>query len=134
MRSVAYEDTWDATYGLEIQEATDSLARGRVPSIEPMLDPRSGVVNGGLYASVAETLASYATTIGVHAAGRIATGMYNSTHVARFMTEGEVNAVARVRSRADDEWLWDVEMTDGAGEICAFSTVCIAVRSNSPQS
>ena len=126
--SVPYEQTWDATYGMAIREASGSRAVGAVARAEELCEPRSGIVNGGLYASMAETLASYATAMAVYERGAIAVGMYNSTNVTRFVSSGALTAVATARTRGESEWLWDVEVTDAAGEVCAVSNVRIAVR------
>ena len=48
---------FDHHYGLEIEEATDELVRGRVPVREHLLQP-VGLVHGGVHASIAEALAS----------------------------------------------------------------------------
>jgi 1,4-dihydroxy-2-naphthoyl-CoA hydrolase len=39
-----------------------------------------------------------------------------------------VNASARARHRGRTTWLWDVEMADDEGRVCALSRVTIAVR------
>ena len=35
---------------------------------------------------------------------------------------------ATPHSRADDYWVWSVQLRDDAGTLCAFSRVTIAVR------
>ena len=54
-----------------------------------------GLVHGGVYASIAESIASLATCGAVHEDGNVAMGMANSTSFLRPITEGTVHAEAR---------------------------------------
>jgi uncharacterized protein (TIGR00369 family) len=60
--------------------------------------------------------------------GMIATGMSNQTSFLRPITEGTVHATAVRRHRGRTTWMWDVEITDDAGRLCAVSRMTIAVR------
>ena len=55
-------------------------------------------------------------------------GQSNHTSFLRPMSEGTIHAVARRRHRGRTTWIWDVEMTDDEGRLCALSRVTIAVR------
>ena len=119
---------FDRHYGLEIEEATDELVRGRVPVREFLLQP-VGLVHGGVHAAIAEALASLGTNVGVVPEGKIGLGQSNHSSVLRPISEGTVHALARRRHRGRTTWVWDVELTDGEGRLCALSRVTIAVRS-----
>ena len=67
---------FDNHYGLEIEEATDELVRGRVPIREYLHQP-VGLVHGGVHASIAEALASLGTNVGVVPEGKIGLGQSN---------------------------------------------------------
>ena len=44
------------------------------------------------------------------------------------MSEGHVHARAEAFHRGRTSWVWDVEMRNDAGKLCATSRVTIAVR------
>jgi len=46
----------------------------------------------------------------------------------RPFTEGHVNAHARTRHRGRTTWIWDVELSDDQGRLCALVRMTIAVR------
>ena len=118
---------FDNHYGLEIDEATDELVTARVPVREHLLQP-VGLVHGGVHASIAEALASVGTNAGVNPDGKIGLGQSNNSSFLRPITEGMIHAVARRRHRGRTTWIWDVEMSDDEGHLCALSRVTIAVR------
>jgi uncharacterized protein (TIGR00369 family) len=119
---------FDRHYGLEIDEATEELVRARVPVVAHLLQP-VGLVHGGVHASIAEALASVGTNVAVVQEGKIGLGQSNSSSFLRPVTEGTIHAVAHRRHRGRTTWIWDVEMTDDDGRLCAISRVTIAVRS-----
>jgi 1,4-dihydroxy-2-naphthoyl-CoA hydrolase len=121
------ESPFDRHYGLEIVEAGEGLVRGRVPVREELKQP-SGVVHGGVYASIAEGLASLGTNVGVAGDGDIGLGMSNHSTFVRPIAGGTIYAVARRRHRGRTTWVWDVEVSDDEGRVCALSRVTVAVR------
>jgi 1,4-dihydroxy-2-naphthoyl-CoA hydrolase len=96
--------------------------------VEPRHLQLNGVVHGGVYASLAESLASAATYRAVKENGEVAFGMANDTSFLRAITEGHVNATARARQQGRTTWVWDVELTDDEGRVCALSRMTVAVR------
>ena len=69
-----------------------------------------------------------ATALAVYPGGNIAMGQSNNTTFMRPATKGHVHAEARVRHSGRTTWVWDVDMTDDDGRLCATSRVTIAVR------
>jgi 1,4-dihydroxy-2-naphthoyl-CoA hydrolase len=118
---------FDRHYGLEILESSDELVRGRVPVREHVTQP-VGLVHGGVYAAIAEGLASLGTNHGVAAEGKLGLGMSNQSTFVRPVGSGTVHGTARRRHRGRTTWIWDVELTDDDGRVCALSRVTIAVR------
>jgi uncharacterized protein (TIGR00369 family) len=118
---------FDQHYGLVIDEATEELVRAHVPVVEHVLQP-VGLVHGGVHASIAEALASVGTNVGVVPDGNIGLGMSNNSTFLRSIREGTIHAVARRVHRGRTTWVWDVELTDDDGRMCAVSRVTIAVR------
>ena len=124
---VAYEHTFDALYGLQVLEVTDELARGRVEVADSVRQPM-GLVHGGVFASMAESLTSMATAMAVSSEGRTAQGLSNQTSFLRPILTGSVHAEARRRHRGRTTWVWEVDITDDDGRLCALVRMTIAVR------
>ncbi len=126
---IPYERTFDGLYGLEID--TDSISdeevRASVPVRDEVKQPM-GLVHGGLYASIAESLASTATALAVAPEGKQAMGLSNVTSFMRPITEGTVHATARRIHRGRTTWVWEVDFTDEQGRLCASTRVTMAVR------
>ena len=87
-----------------------------------------GVVHGGVYCTVAESLASRATARAVNPDGMIAMGMSNHATFMRPVTGGTIHVEATRRHRGRTTWVWDVECRDDEGKVCALNRVTIAVR------
>jgi 1,4-dihydroxy-2-naphthoyl-CoA hydrolase len=119
--------TFDAIYGLRFVEITADLVTATVPVTPKTLQP-FGIVHGGVFCSIGETLASVGTYLGVHSAGNIAVGMSNHTSFLRPITSGTVHAEAKPRHRGRTTWIWDVEITNDDGALCAIGRITIAVR------
>jgi acyl-coenzyme A thioesterase PaaI-like protein len=123
---VAFERSFDAAYGLEYLEPTF----GRVQVRDALLGA-DGTVHSGIYAAMAESIASTGTAVEVVPQGLFPAGLSNSTHVVGEVRDGVLEARARCRARAAGEWVWDVEIGPPGGEPAAFATVTIAVRRRS---
>lgn len=126
---IPYEQTFDHLYGLEIDmdSVSEEEVRAKVPVRDAIKQPM-GLVHGGVFASMAESLASMATALAVAGEGKQAMGLSNATSFMRPITEGTVHAVARRIHRGRTTWLWDVEITDDQGRRCAITRMTIAVR------
>jgi 1,4-dihydroxy-2-naphthoyl-CoA hydrolase len=118
---------FDRLFGLEVTEIGDGVMQGRVPVGDQIKQP-AGLVHGGIYAAVAESLATTGTALTVFGDGNTAMGMSNQTSFLRPVVEGHVNAEARARHRGRTTWVWEVELSDDAGRLCALSRVTVAVR------
>jgi 1,4-dihydroxy-2-naphthoyl-CoA hydrolase len=118
---------FDRLYGLEMVEFSDDEVRARVQLRDELKQPM-GLLHGGVYASIAESLASLATALGVLDRGEAAMGLSNSTSFLRPVTEGFVHAHATRLHRGRSTWVWDVRFSDDAGKLCAVTRMTIAVR------
>jgi 1,4-dihydroxy-2-naphthoyl-CoA hydrolase len=87
-----------------------------------------GVVHGGVFCTLAESLASRATAATVVPDGMQALGMSNSATFMRPVTGGTIHVEATRRHGGRTTWVWDVEFTDDGGRVCALSRVTLAVR------
>jgi len=122
------ESAFDAAIGFVVDD-TDEIGRcsGRLP-VRPQVCQPMGIIHGGVYAAIAESLASIGTGRGVLAAGGVPLGMANNTSFLRPVSEGTVHGTAVAIHRGRTSWVWDVEMRDDHGRLCATSRVTIAVR------
>jgi uncharacterized protein (TIGR00369 family) len=118
---------FDRLYGLELVALGEDEVSARVPVREELKQP-AGLVHGGVYAAVAESLASLATALGVVGEGSTAMGLSNSTSFLRPITEGTVHARATRIHRGRTTWVWDVRFSDDAERTCAVTRMTIAVR------
>ncbi|HUR85003.1 MAG TPA: PaaI family thioesterase [Solirubrobacteraceae bacterium] len=118
---------YDDLLGLELVELGEDLVRARMRVRDNLLQP-FGLVHGGVFASIAETLASLGTAAVVVPEGNAAMGISNSTSFLRPITDGTIHGRAVRRHRGRTTWIWDVEITDDAGRLCAMSRMTIAVR------
>ncbi len=118
---------FDALYGLELLEVSAELVRAQVAVRDKVKQP-FGLVHGGVLASIAETLASLGTTVAVVDAGMAAMALSNNTSFLRPITEGTIHARATRRRRGRTTWIWDVEISDDCGRLCALTRMTIAVR------
>lgn len=124
---VEFDDTLDGTLGLEVLETSPEHVRGRIPVSDKVKQPY-GLVHGGVFAAMAESLASMATAMAVYDDGMIAVGLSNHTSFMRPVTEGYVNGEGRSRHRGRTTWVWELDFTDDEGRLCAISRVTMAVR------
>ncbi|WP_053227178.1 PaaI family thioesterase [Solirubrobacter soli] len=125
---VPFEDSFDARYGLEYTSPTT----GRVAVRSDHLGV-DGTVRSGVYAAMAESIASTGTAVEVVPAGFFPSGLSNSTYVVGDCSDGVLEAVARCRARGELEWLWDVEIGPPGGDPTAIAVVAIAVRPMRPR-
>ena len=124
---VPLDRTFEGFLGLEWVELTSESAHVRFEVRENLKQPL-GLIHGGIYCAVAETIASVATVRAVWRDGFIGTGLSNYASFLRPITGGTVDVVATMRGHDDREWLWTHEFKDDVGRLCALVDVTIAVR------
>ena len=118
---------FDDLIGTEWLDLGRDEARARV-AVRPDHKQPLGLVHGGVFATLAESTCSAATYLAVSGDGMAAMGQSNSTTFLRPITEGHVNALARARHQGRTTWVWDVEITDDEGRLCALVRINVAVR------
>jgi len=118
---------FDALYGLEVLEVTEELVRAQVVVRDDLRQP-FGLVHGGVLTALSETIASLGTLTVVVPQGNAAMGSSNATSFLRPILDGTIHARALRRHRGRTTWIWDVEITDDAGRLCALTRMTIAVR------
>ncbi|MGI8573077.1 MAG: PaaI family thioesterase [Solirubrobacteraceae bacterium] len=121
---------FEGILGLSLTELSEATVSGRVSVREELLQP-TGLVHGGVYASIAESLASWGTAYHVMPQGSVAVGLSNQTSFLRPIKEGTIHATATRKHRGRTTWVWEVEITDDQERLCVLSRVTIAVRDRS---
>jgi uncharacterized protein (TIGR00369 family) len=121
------ERGFERRYGLVVTELGDGLASGRVEVRDELKQP-AGLVHGGMYAAIAESLATAGTDAAVVADGNVATGFSTATSFLRPITAGTIHATARARHRGRTTWVWEVEISDDAGRVCVVTRATVTVR------
>jgi 1,4-dihydroxy-2-naphthoyl-CoA hydrolase len=119
--------TLTSVLGFETVEVGSDRARARVEVGDRHRQPY-GIVHGGVYAALAESIASEATAVAVYEDGKIAMGMSNFVTFMRPISSGTVHAEAIRKHAGSTTWVWEVEMTDDDGRLCASSRITVAVR------
>jgi 1,4-dihydroxy-2-naphthoyl-CoA hydrolase len=118
---------FDGLYGLEVLTISDEEVTAQVPVRDELKQP-AGLVHGGVFASIAESITSIATWYAVRDDGYVAQGLSNQTSFLRPILDGTIHAVARRRHRGRTTWVWEVDITDDDGRLCALVRMTIAVR------
>jgi 1,4-dihydroxy-2-naphthoyl-CoA hydrolase len=119
--------TLDDVLGFELLETSSEGCRARFAAERRVQQPM-GLVHGGAYAALAESMVSMTTHLAVVGDGRMAVGQSNHTTFLRPVKSGQVTAEGRPLHRGRTSWVWDVEFTDDEGRLCATTRVIIAVR------
>jgi len=122
------ERSFEGFLDLDWLELTDELARARFEVREDLKQPL-GLLHGGIYSAVAETLASVATVAAVWKHGYAGAGMSNRASFLRPVTSGRLEAICRLQGKTDEQyWLWATDFVDEQGRSCALVDVTFAVR------
>ena len=86
-----------------------------------------GIVHGGVYCSIVETVASVAAATRVLADGRICVGVSNTTDFLRATREGRLTATATPVHVGRLQHLWQVEVVREDGKLAARGQVRLQV-------
>jgi 1,4-dihydroxy-2-naphthoyl-CoA hydrolase len=122
-----YGDGLAALIGLERISSDADRTVARVPVTDDLRQP-FGVVHGGVYPVIAESICSLATLEAVRDEGLVPLGQANQATFMRPIFEGHIHAEATVRHRGRTTWIWDCELSDDEGRPCALVRMTIAVR------
>lgn len=102
---------FDEALGLRFVRATPDEVVAEVEVGPQHLQPY-GVVHGGVYAAIVETLASSGAALGAMQEGRHAVGLENSTTFLRAVRSGRLSARALPLTRGRRSHVWEVEIRD----------------------
>jgi 1,4-dihydroxy-2-naphthoyl-CoA hydrolase len=126
-RTPSWRDGLGELIGLQYLDTGPDEVHARLEVTDDIRQP-VGLVHGGAFAAMAESMCSAATWLAVKDDGMAAMGQSNSATFIRPITQGHVNATARPRHRGRTTWVWDVEITDDGDRLCALVRMTVAVR------
>jgi 1,4-dihydroxy-2-naphthoyl-CoA hydrolase len=127
VRSYPAPGTLDDVLGFELLELSAERVRAQF-AVERHVTQPFGLVHGGAYAALAESMVSMATLTAIEGDGMLAVGQSNSTTFLRPVTAGSVHAEGVPLHRGRTTWVWDVRFTDDDERLCAISRMTMAVR------
>jgi 1,4-dihydroxy-2-naphthoyl-CoA hydrolase len=118
---------FDELIGTEWLDDSPDHARVRLTLRDELRQP-FGLLHGGVMSSLVESICSRATALVVLPEGNIAMGQSITVNFLRPVTKGGAEVKARARHRGRSTWVWDAEVLDDEGRICALAQMTIAVR------
>lgn len=118
---------FDALIGTEWLDDDPEHARVRIAMRDELRQP-VGLLHGGVISSLVESVCSRATALAVMGDGMMAMGQSIGVNFLRPITEGTAEVHAKARHRGRTTWVWDAEVKDGDGKLCALAQMTIAVR------
>lgn len=118
-------DTAVQTLGVEFLEIGDDFIRARVPVNERTRQP-FGILHGGVSVVLAETLGSCGAHYSAPEGERCVGLDINANHI-KATTSGWVTGTARPVHRGRSTQVWQIDMTNDAGELTCVSRITMAV-------
>lgn len=118
---------FDALIGTEWLSDDPEDARARVPIRDDLRQP-VGLMHGGVMSTLIESVCSRATALAVLDDGMAAMGQSISVSFIRPITAGHAEVKAQARHRGRTTWVWDAEVFNAEGKLCALAQMTIAVR------
>ena len=123
---------FDSLLGTEWLDDDPEHARVRVQMRDELRQP-VGLLHGGVISSLVESVCSRATALAVLDAGMAAMGQSISVNFIRPVTAGHAEVKAQARHRGRTTWVWDAEVFNADGKLCALAQMTIAVRPSPDQ-
>jgi 1,4-dihydroxy-2-naphthoyl-CoA hydrolase len=118
---------FDELVGTEWLDDDPGDARVRVELRDELRQP-VGLLHGGVISSLVESICSRATALAVVPEGMMAMGQSISVSFIRPITAGGAEVRAKARHRGRTTWVWDAEVLNDDGKLCALAQMAIAVR------
>ncbi|QLL05159.1 PaaI family thioesterase [Mycobacterium vicinigordonae] len=114
---------FDSELGLRFTELSPDGARAEL-QVQPKLLQPMGLVHGGVYCSMVESMASVAayTWLAEHGGGNVV-GVNNNTDFLRSIGSGTVHGKAEPIHRGRRQQLWQVTITDDDDRVVARGQV-----------
>lgn len=114
----AHRGGFELALGLTFTRASTERIGCEV-TVGPHLTQPYGIVHGGVYASIVESLGSVGATLAASARGQHAVGLDNQTSFLRAVRAGKLVATGTPVHRGRTTQLWQVEVRDEQGALVA---------------
>ena len=111
--------------GIEFMQMGDDFLSARMPVDRRTCQPM-GIVHGGATAALAETVANAAANYCVEK-GKICVGLELNINHMRAVYAGFVTAVARPLHLGKSTQVWEIKITNEAGQLTSAARLTIAV-------
>lgn len=110
--------------GLTYLESTPDRTRAQLTITDDLLQPH-GIVHGGVYCAVVESVASVSAAVWLESTGggSNVVGVNNNTDFLRAIKAGVVTAESTPIHRGRRQQLWLIEITDGNDKLVARGQV-----------
>lgn len=118
---------FDELIGTEWLSDDPDDARVRLAIRDELRQP-FGLMHGGVMSTLVESVCSRATAGAVWEDGMAAMGQSIDVSFIRPVTAGSIEVRAKARHRGRTTWIWECEVLDDEGKLCALSRMTIAVR------
>jgi 1,4-dihydroxy-2-naphthoyl-CoA hydrolase len=118
---------FDALLGTEWLDDDPDHALVRLEMRDELRQP-VGLLHGGVMSTLVESVCSRATALAVMGDGMMAMGQSIGVSFIRPITAGAAEVHAKARHRGRTTWVWDAEVLDDDGKLCALAQMTIAVR------
>jgi 1,4-dihydroxy-2-naphthoyl-CoA hydrolase len=118
----AAPQTVSAMIGLVVDTASGSEVLGHI-EVDERHHQGSGIVHGGVYAHVIESVATIGASAAVRELGQGAVGVNNQTDFLRPFSRGRLDIAGRPIQQGRTLQLWLVEISNGDGKMVARGQV-----------
>jgi 1,4-dihydroxy-2-naphthoyl-CoA hydrolase len=115
-------DGWNAAMGVHFVHATPDEATAEL-EIGPRHRQAYGIVHGGVYCGIVETVSSVAAAIWAQRHNQTVVGVENHTSFLNAVREGKLSVTARPLMRGRRTQVWQAKVTDQGGRLVAEGKV-----------
>jgi 1,4-dihydroxy-2-naphthoyl-CoA hydrolase len=119
-------ERWMRANGVRVTRATREEV-GVEMEIRPEHLQSYGIVHGGVYAAIIETIASIGAAIHAIAEGKSAVGLENHTSFLRAVRSGRLRGTARPLARGRRSHVWEGSVYDERGRLVASGRVRLLI-------
>lgn len=113
---------WNTAMGLRFVHANGDEVVAELEVGSAHLQPH-GIVHGGVYAGIIETVASVGAALSAMARGQTVVGLENHTSFLRAVRSGTLRGTARPLTRGRRTQVWEATVTDSTGRVAATGRV-----------
>jgi len=117
---------YNSTMGLRFVEAAEDQFVAELDIDDRHRQPY-GLVHGGVYAGMIETLCSTGAALSVWNEGKNTVGLENTTAFLRAVRSGTLRCTARPLLRGRRSHVWEADIKDGRGRLVATGRVRLMV-------